>query len=404
MFVARLIDNAARFGDRPAIVHCQLTGAERTETAVSYAELDRDARAAAAWLRVRVRAGSRVLLAYPSGVEFLRAFLGCLYAGVLPVPVPLPERHRRNVSRSAAIVIDADVSMVFTDACNRDLVSQWLSDEGLVALAVIASDSLPRGDDAADSSPSAVDADTSAFLQYTSGSTSEPKGVLISHGNLAANLALGADLLDVGAGTTFCSWLPVYHDMGLIAMTLLPLYLGGTTVVCSPADFMKRPVSWLELIAAHRAQVAAAPNFGYELCARRVTDKQAAGLDLSCWQRACNGAEPIDPATLRRFADRFAGNGFRPEALVAGYGMAESTLFVAGSRPGKPPVVTAVDAAALERDELVPATGGPEIVGCGRTADMDLLIVDPHSAQVRPDGRVGEIWLRGPSVAQGYWR
>ncbi len=244
------------------------------------------------------------------------------------------------------------------------------------------------------------------FLQYTSGSTSEPKGVMVPHGALVHNLRLMRDCHGWHGGMTWCSWLPAYHDMGLIAMMLAPLYLGGTAVLMSSTDFLKRPVSWLRLIERHRAEISCAPNFAYDLCARRLTEEQTAGLDLSSWRYACNGAEPVDAATLTRFAERFAGAGFSARSLLPGYGLAEATLYVSGTRADRPPVVLRADPSALAGGEVAEAEPGStaqELVSSGIVRGLDVRVVDPGTRAELSEGRVGEIWIRGGSVALGYW-
>lgn len=397
---------AERHPTRPAVIFSQTVAGARVTDTVTYAELDHQARDLAVRLTGRVLAGDRVVLAHPSGPEFLRAFLGCLYAGVIPVPTPIPGRYQHHVLRTAAILRDAEASLVLTDEENLTPLRERLIDAGLADTPVVATDQGNTGG-AESWRPVMAEDDQVAFLQYTSGSTSEPKGVMVSQANLVHNIRAGRDLLRIGADAVFCSWLPTHHDMGLIAMTLTPLMSGGTVVLTPPMDFLRRPATWLELISEFGAEVSAAPNFGYELCLRRVSDEQLETLNLSRWRRACNGAEPIDHRTLVRFANRFAATGFRPDFLVAGYGMAETTLFTAGSVPDRPPVITSIEPRALERGVLTAVdrhAGSSALVGCGRTSDLQVRVVDPETARVLPDGRVGEIWLRGPSVALGYWR
>lgn len=401
-FVSAFRDHARNTPDRTAVLFCHSVGNGLAEQALTYAELDLAARSRAAVLLSRVRPGERVLLLYPTGVEFAVTFLACLYAQVVPVAAPVPSGQVLADGRATAIAADAAVGLVLTEESSRVPVTQWLAGCGLDL------PSLVTGADPADGfTPPPPRPDALAFLQYTSGSTSEPKGVSISRDNLAHNLEVGRRLVGWSAETPFCSWLPMFHDMGLIAMLLTPLYLGTTTVVFPPNDFLKRPQLWLQLIDRYRIQVSGAPNFAYELCARKVTDEQLAGLDLSGWRYACNGAEPIDPATLDRFAARFAGAGFRPETFVPGYGLAETTLFVTGAPTGRAPVRTVADTACLERDLLRPAEAGAPgtvLVSCGVPAGLEVRIVDPASASPLPAGEVGEIWVAGRSVAQGYWR
>lgn len=403
-FVSVLRRRAAAAPARGAVRFC--SGQDEEE--LSYGELDRRARAAARWTGERVAPGERVLVSCGPGTGFVRAFLACVYAGAVPVPVPLPGGFGRQESRTTAIAADTGARLVLTDEASLDAVRRWRDGEreALPDLAVAAVDAAEaQGDpDLWDAHP--VAPGDLCFLQYTSGSTSDPKGVRVPHGALLHNLRLMRDSHGWHGGMTWCSWLPPYHDMGLIAMMLAPLYLGGTAVLMSSTEFLKRPVSWLRLIDRHGAEISCAPNFAYDLCARRLSAEQTAGLDLSRWRYACNGAEPVDAATLRRFADRFADAGFSAASLLPGYGLAEATLYVSGTPAGAPPTVLRADPAALAGDEVREAgPGGPaqELASSGAVRGLDVRVVDPADGRERPEGRVGEIWIRGGSVADGYW-
>ncbi|MEU9327389.1 AMP-binding protein [Streptomyces canus] len=382
------------------------TGPEVEE--LTYGELDRRVRAAAQWLAGRVAPGDRVLVSCGPGTGFLRAFLACLYAGAVPVPVPLPGGFGRQESRTTAIAADTGAHLVLTDGPGLSAVRPWLQAEraDLPGLTAVEVESAEQSGDADAWHELPVESDTLCFLQYTSGSTSDPKGVMVPHGALVHNLGMMRDRHGWHGDMTWCSWLPAHHDMGLIAMMLAPLYLGGTAVLMSPTEFLKRPVSWLRLIDEYGAEVSCAPNFAYDLCARRLTEEQTAGLDLSRWRYACNGAEPVDAATLARFAERFADAGFSARALLPGYGLAEATLYVCGTPADEPPTVLSADAGALARDEVTEAQEGAvrqELAGSGVVHGLDVRIVDPAGRRALPEGRVGEIWIRGDSVALGYW-
>ncbi|MDX3100853.1 fatty acyl-AMP ligase [Nonomuraea angiospora] len=393
-FMSTLSRHAGEFADRRAVLFRDRRG----EQALTYGELHLAALRIGGWLAERVEPGARVLLCYPSGLEFVEVFLGCLAAGVVAVPAPFPDASSLHRERVLAVAADAEPALALTSAPLVEALTAALagSEPGLEAQAAQYGDPLPR--------PHVTEPGSLAFLQYTSGSTSDAKGVMVTHRSLVDTLRVGAELLDLREGARFCSWLPMHHDMGLVAMLLLPLHLGGATALMAPTDFLRHPWLWLDLIGRHGAEVSAAPNFAYDLCVRRVTDQQLHDLDLSSWKHVCNGAEPIDAGTLTRFADRFAAAGLKPESLTAGYGMAETTLFISGTAPGHAPVVTTVDPWALERDTLDLAATGRALVGCGRPRALQVLIADPDTGAELPEGRVGEIWVRGPGVAAGYWR
>lgn len=398
--VSRASRHARETPDKAAVVYVSSQGRERVTQSMTYAELDRKARAIACWLRERCAEGDRVLLLYPTGLNFVQALLGCLYAGMVAVPAPVPAP--RQDTRTAGIVGDAEVKLALTDAKQSAAVSEFLTEAGLDQVTCVATDTVELGD-GAEWVPPVIGDDTLALLQYTSGSTSEPKGVVVTHRSLAHNLALIGSALGVSDDVA-CSWLPPYHDMGLIGMTFAPLFLNVTVVIISPTDFLRRPYQWLQLMQEHKVTFTTAPNFAYDLCSRLVTDEQIATLDLSRLRFALNGSEPVHAATLNRFSERFAAAGFRPETFKPCYGMAETTLFVSGTRLGQGAVLTEVDGADLERNVFTPREGGSPLVSSGQVRDMEVRIVDADSHAVLPDGQVGEIWVRGASVASGYWK
>ncbi|MFJ4367948.1 fatty acyl-AMP ligase [Streptomyces chartreusis] len=398
-----------RHPDRAAFVYLHEDGLGMRPEELSYAELDLRARVVAARLRQASKGDpSRpVLLLYPPTLDFVTAFLGCFYAGRTAIPAPLPDEPGERLARVSGILRDAKVGAVLTLPQYRQAISAWLAASGeqdVVCLSTGADED--KGIDPDLWTPPRVHGTDVAFLQYSSGSTSEPKGVMVTHANLAANQEAIRSAMKTPQGVVAGSWLPLYHDMGLIGMTLQPLWVGGTSVQMSPISFIKQPGRWLRMIHDYRVEGTASPNFGYELCVRRVSEEQSAGLDLSSLRVALNGAEPVRADTLRAFVRRFAGNGLRAEAVLPCYGLAENTLLVSGDDPESPHLELAVDAQALEQDELRPArTDRPSrtLVSCGRPKDTEVLIVDPMTLRVLPGGQVGEIWLRGPSVAAGYW-
>ncbi|MFF4772587.1 fatty acyl-AMP ligase [Microtetraspora fusca] len=356
----------------------------------TFAELDRRARAAAVWLTERGMTDRPALLLYPAGLDFTVAFLGCLYARVPAIPAPLPDAGAPHSSRVGALLRDAGVHLVLTDPAH----AAELSD---LSARVIA----PSADPDAWTSP-VLGPDTIAYLQYTSGSTSDPRGVEVSHGNLLHNLELFLSLAGAKPPRRLAGWLPHYHDMGLVGLQLQALYTGADLVFMSPNAFVARPVRWLELISRYGADWTVSPDFGYSWCTRRITDEQLAGLDLSTLDMALSGAEPIKAATLADFERRFAPAGFRPTTWNPGYGLAECTLMVSCVPRGQGATVRTFAASALERHQAIPDPGGVPLVACGPVAGLDLRIVDPDDCAPVPDGRIGEIWVAGPSVALGY--
>ncbi|MEV5609153.1 fatty acyl-AMP ligase [Streptomyces sp. NPDC052225] len=400
-YTHRLLARVHERGGAEAFAFVRESGVER----LGYAELDERARDIASWLVERGLSGRQVLLLYPSDLSFVTAFVGCLYAGAVAVPAPLPTDRTRHFERLARIAGDAQVGAVLTTAEAAPEIEAWLS--GIRSVPCVATDAGPVGDASQWRAP-ALRPDDLAFLQYTSGSTSTPKGVMVSHRNLMANEAAMQRSLGATGDAVFGSWLPLYHDMGLIGHVLQPLWLGARAALMEPGAFLRRPVGWLEMIGEHKVTIGGGPNFAYDMCVRRVKDADLARLDLSGWESACNGAEPVRADTLAAFARRFAPAGFRPQAFFPCYGMAETTLLVAGAPRGAAPVTRRVDAAALERGEVVPAAAD----GCARTLvssgtvraeDFEVRIVDPAASQAVPQGQVGEIWVRGASVAGGYW-
>lgn len=397
-----------RAADRPdGRGYTFLVDGETHEAHLTYAELDRAARAIGATLQRGGYAGSRALLIYDPGLDYIAAFLGCLYGGVVAVPVypPDPLRTQRYLPRLQSIVRDAQATV----ALSTSSILSWAQPTldrvpGLETL--IATDDLPRAKRASTWRDPEVGSDGLAFLQYTSGSTGTPKGVMVTHGNLLHNLSQmhrldGESPLGVG-------WAPPYHDMGLIGCILWPLYSGGRMVLMSPFAFAQRPVRWLQAITRYRATTSASPNFGYDLCTRKISKADKVGLDLSSWVLALNGAEPVRPATLANFAEAFNGCGFSPRAFYPCYGLAEGTLFVSGGTPGRRPVTRGFRTEDLEeRGIAIPSDGTTDdrlLVSCGSSApDQNLIIVDPQTLTRLPDRHVGEIWLAGPSVAAGYW-
>ncbi|MFI5498701.1 fatty acyl-AMP ligase [Nocardia asteroides] len=370
-----------RYADTRSYIYLRESGRELVEEVVTYRALDRDARAFAQWLSGRPESAQPVVLLYLDGMAFLRAFLGCLYAGVVAVPAPLPAEDRA-AQRVGRIVADSGAQLVLTTSDFAELVA------GTTTAAVVATDA-PLGDADAWEMPE-IDLGTIAFLQYTSGSTGTPKGVVVTHRNLLHNEAAIAagGLTDASTGI---SWIPQFHDMGLIGMLLGAAYAGANLVFMAPTAFIKRPVRWLQAIDKYRATYTAAPNFAYDLILRRVSDEQLAELDLSSLETALSGAEPVRARTVDAVLDRFAPAGLSRTVFRPAYGLAEATLLVSAAAPGAAPV-------------RYQGAGESALIGCGSAArGLEIRIVDPSTLRELPDGATGEIWVRGDSVAAGYW-
>lgn len=415
-----LVERAARHPDRPLYQQIEVAEGQIVAT-LTYGEADLRARSLALRLREQARPGDRVLLLYPFGLEYPLVFLACLYAGLVAVPAFPPDRQRavKTMPRVSAIVRDADARLILT---TKELVETVeVAREHAAnpaALRIVASEDLAGWGDAEYwRRPTALE-QSLAFLQYTSGSTGTPKGAMIGHANLFAHQRLAHEKFAQPEGARTVSWLPFYHDMGLIGSLLYPLYHGGTTMLMSPTAFLRRPLNWLHAISQFRAEVSTGPNFAYDLCVLRAAPADLESLDLSCWELAVSGAEPLRASTLEHFTAKFAPCGFRPRTFMPCFGMAEATLMVTGASRERPPKLAWFDRHALldDRAELrashilsttpsdAPPSDARAFVSCGTPMrEHEIAIVDPDTHERLPDGRQGEIWLRGPSLAQGYW-
>jgi acyl-CoA synthetase (AMP-forming)/AMP-acid ligase II len=377
---------------------------------LTHASLHLQAQAIAAHLQTLQAEGKCALLLYPPGLEFIAAFFGCLYAGVVAVPA-YPPRRNQSLSRLQAIAEDSEaVAVLTTTALLESIQERWQQDVDTTDLHWVATDGVDHSLAQAWKRP-ALDSQSLAFLQYTSGSTGNPKGVMVSHGNLLHNLAMIYQCFEHSPESQGLIWLPPYHDMGLIGGVLQPLYGGFPVTLMSPVDFLQKPIRWLQAISRYQATTSGGPNFAYDLCLRKVTPEQRETLDLSSWEVAFTGAEPIRAETLEQFAQTFASCGFRKEAFYPCYGMAETTLIVSGGSKAAAPIVQKVDSVALEQNQITAINYHPtdptevrELVGCGWSwLGQKVLIVDPQQGTLCADNQVGEIWVSGQSVAQGYW-
>jgi acyl-CoA synthetase (AMP-forming)/AMP-acid ligase II len=402
---------AATLGDQPLYTFLPERGGEDVAQ-LSYAGLDLRARAIATALQRLGAGGQRALLLYPPGLEFVAAFFGCLYAGVVAVPA-YPPRSARTLPRLLEIARDARPAVALTTTELAAMIGGMAAQvPDLSALRLLATNAVPLDEAEAWTDPG-VSGSTMAFLQYTSGSTAAPKGVMVTHGNLLHNEETIRQAFGQTAASVIVGWLPLYHDMGLIGNVMQPLYLGARCVLMSPIAFLQSPKRWLAAISRHRATTSGGPNFAYDLCVRKISPADRADLDLSSWDTAFNGAEPVRAETMARFAEAFGGCGFQANAFFPCYGLAEATLFVTGGMgPGEvrgAPRVAAFDRALLEAGEARPLPAADPasrtLVSCGRAwPGQELVIVDPATLTPCAGGAIGEVWLRGPSVAQGYWQ
>ncbi|MBO3747479.1 fatty acyl-AMP ligase [Streptosporangiaceae bacterium NEAU-GS5] len=381
-------------------------GTERAGIAQSldYAELDERARRLAAALQARCVPGDRAAILCPQGLDYVVAFLACLYAGVIAVPLYPPDDHRSN-ERLLAVTADAAPAILLTSGDGRDAARRVMADDPRFALIQV------LGVDEIDAVPPyrpvVIGPDDIAYLQYTSGSTRRPAGVEVTHGNIQAGAFQILRSIRLTPGEAIASWLPLFHDMGLVFTLITPLFAGAHLVFTSPYAFILRPSRWLRLISDHRAVATATPNFGLDLCVERVSQSQRVGLDLGSLRAVVNGSEPVRRQSLQRFTEAFAGNGFRAETHCPAYGLAEATLAVTAATVGEGASARDFDAVALgeglvrlAHDSTTPAR---TLVSCGRPVDQQVRIADPRTLTETAPERVGEVWVRGANVCSGYW-
>lgn len=388
-----------------------LTGGEAEERTLTWHDVDVRARALAAWLGSISGGGERMVLLFPSGLEFVTAFFGCLYAGAVAVPAyPLdPLRLERTRARLRFMLDDCRPSRVLATTAYRDAVLSMFDDRryfdrfewGLVD--TVADDLAPAW------RPPEIEGRTLAIIQYTSGSIASPKGVLVSHRNVLANEAMIVGAHGYDMETTFVSWVPLAHDWGLINSVVQPAYSGGQSVLMSTDAFLEKPVRWLRAVSSRPAVSSGGPNFAYDLCLRRIAPEECVGLDLAGWRWAGVSAGPVRSETLAAFSSAFRPFGFAASAFYSGYGLAEATLLVADSERFQVPRVLTVDRMSLQKGQIVqrvavdPSTT-QSFTTCGTPPVVERVrIVDPETGAVRPDDQVGEVWVAGDNVADGYW-
>ena len=400
---------SARADATPDRVAYRFLGDTAGPTACTYAELARAVVTIAAAIRAGRSRGERVLLLYPPGLEFIEAFLACVGAGAIAVPAPPPNpiKPKQSLQRLVCIVESARPTFALTLSSVLAAVGPVVGDlPAFAGIRWIATDELLRT--STERAPlEASPSDAIALIQYTSGSTSDPKGAALSHRNVLENV----DCFDVGwthdPDSLIVNWLPAFHDLGLVYGILAPLRYGVTGVQMSPLDVIQRPASWLRAISAHRATHSCGPNFIYDLCTKKISDAECAGIDLASWRVALTAAEPVHAETLTRFSARFAQYGFRSRTFCPGYGLSEATCKVVATRAEDDPVVLTVRADMLERhlvERAPPGAGARAVVACGRPdAGVSVRIVDPETRTPVAPNAVGEVWVAGHGVAQSYW-
>jgi acyl-CoA synthetase (AMP-forming)/AMP-acid ligase II len=357
---------------------------EREDASYTFTQLDQRAKAIGYRLAALGARGKQVLLPNPPGLEFIANFFGCLYAGAVAVPACSSLLSVRKHDRLRSIVEDAEVEFIL--AASTKSLSSVADEEWVSGITLLATDEVPEIGET-EWSPTDCGADDVAYIQYSSGSTSSPKGVVISHRNVMCNQRMLQQAFRTSDDSVIVSWLPHFHDMGLVGVIQRAIYVGMSGVLMAPIEFIRRPVQWLQAISRYRAAISIAPNFAYDLCVERVKDVSVAELDLSCWQIAFNGSEPVKTETMKGFAEKFSKTGFRAESFYPCYGLAEATVFVSSRSPSERVV--------LRR----------QVVSCGPACvDERVLVVDPKTRRRCSEGIEGEIWVAGPHVAQGYWK
>ena len=374
---------------------------------VTFKELDAQARNLAGYLQnAGVTKGERVLLIYPPVLDFVAGFFGCLYAGATAVPAFPPRRNRKG-QRIHGIAKDCQANVALTTQTVRQQIegdANWVEWE---SVSIIASDSMAK-DYTSSWTPPNLNSDDLAVLQYTSGSTGNPKGVMLSHGNLIRNAELIMYSFEHARTAVGVSWLPTYHDMGLIGGIVEPIWSGCSMVLMSPMAFLQKPIRWLNTIARYGGTTSGGPNFAYQLCVDKITDEELEDIDLSTWKTAFNGAEPVRASTLHEFTERFSKYGFPKNSFLPCYGMAETTLIVTGGPATDPPVIRTFNSQSLDKKQVLPCEADDEyareLVGSGAVLPGEsVFIVDPETHAKLPPDAIGEIWVNSPSVGHGYW-
>ncbi len=388
-----------------------LIDGEKEGVCINYRDLDRRACSIGAILQTFTKPGDRAILLFPPGLEFIAAYFGCFYANIIAVPTfpPHPLRLEKTLTSTFQIISDAQPAVaLMPSALYNAINAQFTVKQKFESIRFLVTDNKEMDSWADNWKQPFISGDDIAFLQYTSGSTSSPRGVMVSHDNLISNLELIKMAIGNNSNSHGVIWLPHYHDMGLIGGILEPLYAGFPVSLMPHLAFLQNPMRWLSAISRFRATTSASPNFGFDLCVRKIKPEDRENLDLSSWEIVFNGAEPINYDSLDQFARYFAPRGFRRETFAPCYGLAESTLLATCTPTSSTPIIKKVDRSALGENKirvnLEPGAGSKAIVSCGKNLDnQKIRIVNPETLEVCPPNEVGEIWLNSPSVAKGYW-
>ncbi len=381
-------------------------GEEETDSR-TFLELYNRAEIIATNILEHVKPGDRVLLLFPSGLDFTDAFFACLLAGVIAVPA-FPPKGKRRIGRLEKIAFDCAANLILTTETTYVKTNKWFNNEVFNDVKWLRTDKI---ENKKSNQLPKITSNTIAFLQYTSGSTGDPKGVIVSHSNIIHNNTLIKNAFHHTQKTIGLSWLPIYHDMGLIGNILQAFFVGFEILIMPPTAFIQKPLRWLSLIAKNKVTYSGGPNFAFDLCINHIKEEVVESLDLSSWRTAYNGSEPIRPETMNRFASHFSNAGITKVSLFPCYGMAETTLVVSCSKYNNPPIVLQLEKEKLYNGKIKPFEEGKdelgkiEFVGNGPVlGDLKVKIVNPETKQLCKNGEVGEIWISGPSVAKGYWK
>ncbi len=377
-----------------------LEDGENEEDSINYGELDRRARTSSGFFQQSFKVDDRLILLLPNDLTFISNVIGCMYAGIIPIPMH-PINNQQTLDKCKHVIKDSGTSYVLSTRKIYNSIQRKypvdIENWNWIFIEDISDDNLNFH------KRQEFPEEKVAFLQYTSGSTSHPKGVRVTHKSLLNNIANLQKSQSITKDDIILSWLPFFHDMGIIAMIFQSIFVGIKCILFPPMSFVQNPMRWVRAISKYRATVSGAPNFAYSLCADRISSKSEP-LDLSCWEQAFCGAEPVKVDTFHKFRDEFELYGFKAGSFYPGYGMAESTLVISGGERGEVPRIIYADSEELKQNKIIERESGTSIISCGKSiSEHEIRIVDPKSYKECPDNEVGEIWFSGDSVADGYW-